>query len=83
MEVDSYNKTAIENNVDGSGTWSLGQIEGTERMEWVIIAQFQEIDGKSDNHIMRFYFRGHIPPYRIVSLDNWDLIFEFRKTFGK
>jgi hypothetical protein len=52
-------------------------------MEWVIIAQFQEIDGKSDNHIMRFYFRGHIPPYRIVSLDNWDLIFEFRKTFGK
>ena len=81
MEVDTYNKTAIENNVDGSGTWSLGQIDGTERMEWILFAQFQIINGRSDDHLMRFYFRGHLPPYRIVTLDGWELIFEFIKSF--
>ena len=64
--------------LSGSGTWSLGQFEGTERLEWIVLAQFQEIDGYSDNRLVRFLFEGHLPPYTLVTLDA-DLLFRFRK----
>ena len=70
-------KSKNDKLISGIGTWYLTQIEGTERMEWVIFAQFQEINGSTDNRIMRFYFEGHLPPYTIVTLDGDSAIFRF------
>jgi|WetSurMetagenome_2_1015567.scaffolds.fasta_scaffold215685_2 hypothetical protein len=55
--------------ISGSGTWRFGQVEGTERLERVIIAQFQTLNGRSDNALMRFYFENHLPPYILTTLD--------------
>jgi hypothetical protein len=67
----TWDKTKIVNEkyFSGSGTWYLGQMVGTERNEWVVFARFQMINGHSDNRLMRFYFEGHLPPYKLVTLD--------------
>lgn len=57
--------------ISGSGTWHLGQVEGTERLEWVIIAQFQTLNGRSDNVLVQFYFENHLPPYTLITLDTY------------
>lgn len=48
--------------VSGSGTWRLAQLQGTERLEWVIYDQFHEINGHPDERLVRFGFEGHLPP---------------------
>ena len=68
-----------ERYISGSGTWYLGQVEGTERPEWVIFAQFQEINGHPDSRLMRFYFEGHLPPYELNTLDSAGLVFRFQE----
>lgn len=65
--------------ITGTGTWYLGQIPGTERMEWIVFTNFQFINGQEDDRQMRFYFEGHLPPYQLVTLDSTDLKFRFEK----
>ncbi len=77
-ELDTY-KTGKEENINGSGTWYLGQTEGTQRMEWIIFTQFQDINGQNDNRQMRFYFQGHLPSYTLVTMDAYDIKFNFKK----
>jgi hypothetical protein len=72
-------KTGVQGNISGSGTWYLEQVEGTQRLEWVIFAQFKEFEGRFDKTLMRFYFEGHLPPYDLISLDGDILGFRFRK----
>ncbi len=57
--------------ISGSGTWYLGQVDGTERLEWVIFAQFQTVNGRSDKTRIRFYFENHLPPYTLITLDTY------------
>ena len=80
---DETNKKWVAQYMSGSGIWHLGQIEGTERLEWVVFVQFQEIDGqKTDTtnqvRLVRFYFVGHLPPYILRSMDG-DLGFDIQK----
>ncbi|MBI4672375.1 MAG: hypothetical protein HY741_12020 [Chloroflexi bacterium] len=56
--------------ISGNGTWYLGQMEGSQRLEWAIFAQFQNINDKPENRSMRFYFEGHLAPYSLVAMDN-------------
>jgi len=74
------NLSKSEGYMSGSGTWSLGQIEGTERLEWVVFVQFQELNGSTDTRRMRFYFKGHLPPYELNTLDSAGIVFKFRKA---
>jgi hypothetical protein len=78
----SYTDMSELNHVEyfsGSGTWYLGQVEGTQRMEWVIFTEFLEIDGKEDSRTMRFYFEGHLPPYTLATLDSGYRRFHFER----
>jgi hypothetical protein len=75
---DSKNKKWVAKYIFGSGTWRLGQIEGTERQEWILFAQFHEANNLPENRIIRFYFQGHLPPYRLAALDG-DFGFHFHK----
>jgi hypothetical protein len=74
--------TGTENDgyMSGSGTWYLGQVEGTQRLEWAIFAQFQVINGQSAHRLMRFYFEGHLPPYNLITLEgDSPVIFRFQR----
>jgi len=80
---DAKNKKWHAKYMSGSGIWHLGQVEGSRRLEWVVFAQFQEIDGQevdtaNQDWLVRFYFEGHLPPYILRSLDG-DLGFDFHK----
>lgn len=66
------------NYISGSGIWWLGQKQGTQRLETVIYAQFREVGGRDDNHLVWFYFEGHLPPYTIVSYGS-NLKFHFQR----
>lgn len=71
---DETNKKWVAKYMSGAGTWRLGQIEGTERLEWILFMQFEEIDGEKTDvgnqaRLIRFYFVGHIPPYILRSMD--------------
>lgn len=68
-----------ERYISGSGTWYLGQEEGSQRLEWILYTQFNVINNSSDNRIMRFYFEGHLPPYTLIPLDENILRFRFNK----
>jgi hypothetical protein len=65
--------------ISGSGVWYLGQIQGTQRLEWTLFTEFQEIDGHVERREMRYYFQGHLPPYTIATLDAGYRRFHFRK----
>ncbi len=67
------------NYISGSCTWYLGQMQGTERLEWTLFTKFHEINGKEDSRLMRYYFQGHLPPYRLATLDSGYRIFHFDK----
>lgn len=61
--------------VSGSGTWHLGQVEGAQRVEWVVFAQFKIVNEHTDNRLVRFYFEGYLPPYALIALDNDSYVF--------
>jgi hypothetical protein len=65
------------NYISGSCTWYLGKVQGTERLEWTLFTKSHEINGKEDNRLMRYYFQGHLPPYRLATLDSGYRIFHF------
>jgi hypothetical protein len=81
---DDKNKIWNARYMSGSGTWYLGQVQGTQRLEWVIFVQFEEMNGQKisiaakEKRLVRFYFVGHLPPYMLRSLDG-DMGFDFRK----
>ncbi len=64
--------------ISGSGTWYLGQTQGTQRLEWTIFTEFREIGGQAAHRTMRYYFQGHLPPYKLGTLDSgyWRFWFE-------
>jgi len=65
--------------ISGSGTWYLGQVQGTQRLEWTLFTVFQEINGRTDRRTMRYFFQGHLPPYTLSTLDSGYLIFYFQR----
>jgi hypothetical protein len=65
--------------LDGSGTWQFDRLQGTERLEWIVRTEFEEINGKPDSREMRYYFQGHLPPYVLVTLDGDSLIFRLQQ----
>ena len=79
IETIEYSETEKVETITGTGTWYLSQIEGYQRMEWIIFTQFQTINGKNDDHQMRFHFQGHLPPYTLVTLDTDNFITRFDK----
>lgn len=66
--------------ISGSGTWYLGQTQGTERLEWVLFTQFQKVDDHDDTRLMRYYFERHLPPYILVTLDSGYRGFAFERN---
>jgi hypothetical protein len=76
----SYTDAAQLNHVSyisGSCTWYLGQVQGSQRLEWTLFTKFREINGKEDSRLMRYYFQGHLPPYRLATLDSGHRRFRF------
>lgn len=67
--------------IDGYGKWKFDRLQGYERLEWIIHTEFIEINGKPDNRDMRYYFEGHLPPYKLVTLDGRSLIFHFKRMY--
>jgi hypothetical protein len=65
--------------LNASGSWEFDRLQGTERLEWIIRSTFDEINGSPNNREMRYYFEGHLPPYGIVTLDGYSLIFRFQR----
>jgi len=59
----------------GSGKWYLKQSSGRiGGNEWILYAQFREINKMTDNRLIGFYFNGHVPPYSLAYSDNINLI---------
>lgn len=80
----SYSELSKRNHVSyisGSGTWYLGQVQGTQRLEWVLFTEFCKIDDHADSRTMRYYFQGHLPPYTLATLDSGYRIFHFRRKW--
>jgi hypothetical protein len=65
--------------ISGSGNWYLGQVQGTQRLEWTLFTEFREINGRADSRTMRYYFQGHLPPYTLATLDSGYRIFHFQR----
>jgi hypothetical protein len=59
----------------GSGKWYIettsGRLGGDE---WMLYAQFQEINQAESNRLVGFYFDGQLPPYNLAYSENINLV---------
>jgi uncharacterized membrane protein len=59
----------------GSGKWYMKQVYGRlGDEEWMLYAQFQEINKIASTRLIGFYFDGQLPPYNLAYFENINLV---------